>query len=85
MIEYSLFERLPSWTQVEVLHQAGTRLGQRQHQDWTISLYNWQHRFVEVWTRAGQEVVTSFRPDASPLAIVEPYIHQISVEDLLGH
>jgi hypothetical protein len=83
MLEYNVFERLPSWSQVAVLTKTGTLLGQRQHQDWTITLYSWQHRFVEVWSRAELEVVTSFRQNAHTLAILEPYTQQIKVPDLL--
>jgi hypothetical protein len=83
MLEYNVFERLPSWSQIAVLTKTGTLLGQRQHQDWTITLYAWQHHFVEVWTRADLEVVTSFRQNAHSLAILEPYTHQIEVAGLL--
>jgi hypothetical protein len=84
MLEYNVFERLPSWSQVAVLKATGTRLGQRQHQDWTITLYIWQHRFVEVWSRADLEVVTSFHHNARPLAILDPYMQQIDLAGLQG-
>jgi hypothetical protein len=82
MVAYDFFQRLPSWSQVAALKKTGTRLGQRQHQDWTITLYTWQGRFVEVWARPGLEVVTSFRPEAHPLAILDPFTHQIDVAAL---
>ena len=83
MLEYNMFQRLPSWSQVEVLSRTGTPLAQRQHLDWTITLYTFQHRFVDVWRRAGLEVVTSFQPRANTLAILEPYTDQMEVEDWL--
>lgn len=83
MLEYNVFKRLPSWSQIEVLSKTGTALAQRQHLDWTITLYAFQHRFIEVWSRADLEIVTSFQPNANNLAIFEPYTDQIEVGDML--
>jgi hypothetical protein len=83
MLEYNLFEKLPTWSQLEVLTKTGTRLAQRHHLDWTITLYTFQHYFVEVWAREGLEIVTSFRKQANTLAILEPYTEHLEVEDLL--
>jgi hypothetical protein len=83
MLEYNLFQRLPSWSQIEVLTRTGTLLAQREHRDWTITLYTFQHHFVEVWSRAELEIVTSFQRNVNALAILEPYTEQLEVEDLL--
>jgi hypothetical protein len=83
MLEYNMFQRLPTWSQIEVLTKTGTPLAQRQHLDWTITLYTFQHRFVEVWRRADLEIVTSFQPNVNTMAIFEPYTEGMEVEDLL--
>jgi hypothetical protein len=84
MIEYKVFQRLPSWSQVEVLTRTGTLLAQRHYLNWTITLYTFQHHFVEVWARENLDIVTSFRPSANTLEILEPYTDQMEVEDLPG-
>lgn len=83
MLEYSMFERLPSWSQIEVLTRTGTPLAQRQHLDWTITLYTYQHHFVEVWSRDGLEIVTSFQQNANTLSILESYTEGMEVGDML--
>lgn len=83
MLEYNMFQRLPSWSQIEVLTRTGTALAQRHHLDWTITLYTFQHRFVEVWRRADLEIVTSFQPNANTLDILGPYTDHLEVGDLL--
>jgi hypothetical protein len=83
MLEYNMFRRLPSWSQIEVLTRTGTPLAQRQHLEWTITLYTFQHHFVEVWRRADLEIVTSFHPKVNTLAILEPYTEAMDVGDML--
>jgi hypothetical protein len=83
MLEYNLFRGLPTWSQIEVLTRTGTLLAQREYLDWTIALYSYQHHFVEVWSRADLEIVTSFRRHVNTLAILEPYTDQLEVGDLL--
>jgi hypothetical protein len=39
---------------------------------------------VEVWARENLDIVTSFRPSANTLEILEPYTDQMEVEDLPG-
>jgi hypothetical protein len=83
MLAYHLFERLPSWSQIDVLRKSGTQLAHRQHLDWTITLYAFQHQFVEVWRREGLELVTSFRPQVNTLAILEPYTEHLEIGDMM--
>lgn len=83
MLEFSMFQRLPSWSQAEVLAKEGTMLAQRQHQGWTVFLYSLNNRFVELWENNGLQVTTSFRKDAAALAIVEPYLEHVDVQHLI--
>jgi len=83
MLEFSMFQRLPSWSQAEVLTKEGTLLAQRRHKDWTVSLYSLNNRFVELWTRDGLHITSSFHQDTTPLAIVEPYLEHVNVQDML--
>jgi hypothetical protein len=83
MLEYNLFQKLPTWSQVEVLTRTGTLLAERHHLDWTISLYTYQHHFVEVWRRHDLEIVTSFQKNVNTLDILEPYTDQMEVGDML--
>ena len=82
MLEFSLFQRLPSWSQAEALTKYGTVLAQRQHQEWTVSLYSLNNRFVELWEKGGLHITTSFRADATALAIAEPYLEHIDLQHL---
>ncbi len=83
MFEYSLFHRLPVWSQVEVLTKKGNLLARRKHKDYTISLYHLDNYFVEVWTKAGLRIATSFRNTTKTITIMEPYLENITVQDLL--
>ena len=83
MFEYSMFHRLPVWSQVEVLAREGNLLAQRKLQDYTISLYCLDNYFVEVWTKEGLRISTSFRKSAKPLAILEPYLENLNFQDFL--
>jgi len=84
MFEYTFFHQLPVWTQVEVLARKGNFLASRRHKDYTISLYFLDNYFVEVWAKGGLRISTSFKKTTRPLAILEPYLHQISVQDALN-
>ena len=83
MLAYHLFERLPSWSQIDVLRKSGTLLARRKHLDWTITLYSFQHQFVEVWRRDGLELVTSFQAQVNTVAILEPYTDHLEIGDML--
>ena len=80
-----MFQRLPSWSQAEVLTKHGTVLAQRRHQEWAVSLYSLNNRFVELWEKQGLQITTSFRTEATALAIVEPYLEQVDVQHLIGN
>lgn len=81
MIEYPLFNRLPSWSQVEVLNKKGTVVAQRTHKDWEITLYSLNNFFVELWVKPDLEIIGSFHSSVNPLAILEPYTQDIQLED----
>ncbi|GAA4424915.1 hypothetical protein GCM10023188_05310 [Pontibacter saemangeumensis] len=83
MLEFSMFQRLPSWSQAEVLAKEGTVLAKRQHLEWSVSLYSLNNRFVELWEKEGLQITTSFRKDATALAIVEPYLEYVDVQHLM--
>ncbi len=85
MLEYAMFERLPAWSQVDTLTKQGTQLAQREHNEWTVSLYSLHNRFVELWAKNGLFVTSTFQPDASPLDIVEPYLEHVNVKHLLKY
>jgi hypothetical protein len=80
MFEYSLFHKLPVWTQVEVLAQKGNFIAQRKHKDYTISLYSLDNYFVEVWAKGKLRISTSFRETTKPLIIMDQYLDEISLE-----
>ena len=77
-----MFNRLPTWSQVEVLAKQGTIVAQRQHKDWTITLFSLNDYFVEVWANQHLEIIGSFQKTAKPLDILEPYIDYLEVPDL---
>lgn len=83
MLENASFQRLPAWSQAEILTKTGTLLAQRIHQDWDVRLYSLHHQFVELWVKDGMEITASFRQSASPIAILEPYMEDINLADLV--
>jgi len=82
VIEYSMFNRLPTWSQVEVLVKNGTVIALRQHNDWSITLFSINEYFVELWSNQHLQVVGSFHETAKPLDILEPYLVYMDVPDL---
>ncbi|MDX5480116.1 MAG: hypothetical protein LPK07_00365 [Hymenobacteraceae bacterium] len=85
MFERSLFDKLPAWSQAEVLAKKGIALAQRQHNGWEITLYTLDNQFYERWERKGMQVVSSFQKSASVLAVLEPYTDNIDVQQLLEY
>jgi hypothetical protein len=81
MLENASFQRLPSWSQTEILTRKGTLLAQRNHNGWSVRLYSLHYHFVEHWAKDGVEVATTFKLSASPLAILEPYMEDINLAD----
>lgn len=77
MFEYKLFNQLPAWSQVDVLNKNGTILAQRQHKDYTITLFHLNNYFVELWQKHGLEIIGTFHESVNPLAILEPYTESI--------
>ena len=81
MIEYSMFNRLPTWSQVEVLAKQGTVVAQRHHKNWTITLFSMNEYFVELWANQQLEIIGSFHKTAKSLDILEPYMDYLEVPD----
>lgn len=82
-LEYNIFNRLPTWSQVETLTKEGTALVQRKHHNWEITLYSLHNYFVELWTKDGLEIIGSFYQAANPMAILEPYTDHIEIQNFL--
>ena len=82
MIEYPLFNRLPSWSQVEVLTTKGTVVAHRNHKDWVITLYNLNNFFVELWVKPDLEIIGSFHSSVNAMKILEPYMEDIELQDI---
>jgi hypothetical protein len=83
MLEYSWFERLPLRSQTETLARDGIVLAQRKHNDWVVTLYTLHNVFVERWTGKEAEVISTFKRSANAVAVLEPYIAEIDVQDFL--
>lgn len=83
MLEYSLFERLPFRSQTESLAKEGIVLAQRKHNSWTVTLYSLDNAFVELWSGEKAQVISTFKKTASAVAILEPYINELHIEDSL--
>ncbi|MBF8964523.1 hypothetical protein I0P70_14815 [Pontibacter sp. FD36] len=84
MLEYSMFERLPYRSQREALKKEGTLIARRQVNGYTILLYTLGHTFVEVWTGAEAEVVSTFKQTASAMAVLEPYADEVDIRQLIS-
>ena len=82
MFEYTLFHRLPVWSQVEVLTRKGNLISERKHKDYVITLYHLDHYFVEVWAKGTLRISTSFKETTPAVAILEPYLEQLEINDL---
>ena len=83
MFEYSMFNRLPVESQVDVLTKKGTAVAQRQHKQYTITLYSLDNYFVELWEKEGIEIIGTFHKTVNALTILEPYLDQMDTENLL--
>jgi len=83
MIEYSLFQGLPAWSQTEVLINKGTIVAQRQHQGWSITLYSLHNFFVERWVKNTIDITGTFHQSANILEILEPYLDNIQIQDFI--
>ena len=83
MLEYSLFERLPFRSQAEAIAKDGTLLAQRNYNKWTVTLYELNNSFVELWNGEQVQVYSTFKQSANKVAIFEPYIDHVEVNDIL--
>lgn len=84
MLEYSMFERLPLRSQLESLAKDGTVLAQRRYNKWTVTLYSLNNSLVERWAGKEVEVISTFKKTTNAVAILEPYIDDIDVEDFMN-
>lgn len=83
MLENSMFNRLPSGSQVDVLVKKGTVVARRHYKDWTITLYFLNNYFVELWVKQDLEIIGTFHKSVNPLAIMEPYTDIIELPAFL--
>ncbi|WP_299754741.1 hypothetical protein [uncultured Pontibacter sp.] len=84
MLEHSMFERLPLRSQAETLAKEGTLLAQRKFNSWTVKLYTLNNTFVELWTGEEAQVISTFKTSASAVAVLEPYLGEVDVREVLG-
>jgi hypothetical protein len=84
MFEYNLFNQLPAWSQINVLNKKGTVVAQRQHKEYTITLYYLNNYFVELWEKQNLEIIGAFHKSVSPLAILEPYTDTIHLPQVFN-
>jgi hypothetical protein len=83
MLEYSLFRRLPVWSQVEELNRHGVLLARRELPGWKVALYSFNNYYVEVWSGKGVNIPATFKKTAGAITILEPYLDTLEAEDLL--
>lgn len=83
MLEHAMFHRLPQGSQADALAQQGTLLAQRNHKGWEITLYSLNNYYVELWAKAGLQIVGSFHKTAQPMEVLEPYLETIDYQRLL--
>jgi hypothetical protein len=81
MLEFPLFNQLPTWSQVDVLTKKGIKVAHRNHKDWEITLYSLNNFFVELWVKPNLEIIGSFHQTVNPLTIFEPYTESIHLQD----
>ncbi|HEY4650389.1 MAG TPA: hypothetical protein VIG72_03200 [Pontibacter sp.] len=84
MLEYSMFERLPFRSQAEVIARAGTILASRRYNNWHVTLYEFNNTFVELWSGEQVQVFSMFKHTASKVAVFEPYLGAIDLQDALS-
>lgn len=84
MLEHSLFERLPDWSNVQALTRQGIAVAQRQHAGWGITLYQFNNKFVELWEKNGVQVIGALDQAAKPLEIFGPYTDTINLPYSIG-
>lgn len=84
MLEFSMFERLPYWSQREALKKEGTLIARRHVKGYTILLYTLGHTFVEVWTGTEAEVVCNFKKTSDAMTVLEPYADEVDIQQLLN-
>ncbi|MCC9138204.1 hypothetical protein ACFSKU_14170 [Pontibacter silvestris] len=83
MLEYSMFRKLPTWSQAEVVTKRGTLLAERKQEEWSVLLYSFNNFFVELWVKDHLKITTTFQKTASTIAIVEPYMDGIDLDDFM--
>ncbi len=84
MLEYSLFERLPFRNQAEAIVRDGNLLARRNYNNWQVTLYEYNNTFVELWQGAHAQVFSTFKSSANKVAIFEPYLQAVVVEEIDG-
>ncbi|MHC2991648.1 hypothetical protein OB13_08635 [Pontibacter sp. HJ8] len=84
MLEYSWFERLPLRSQTETLARDGIVLAQRRVNNWTVTLYDLNNTYVEVWAGQEAQVISTFRKAVSAMAVLEPYMENMEAVDWIS-
>lgn len=79
-----MFERLPLRSQAETLAKDGIILAQRRYNNWTVTLYTLNNAFVELWTGEEAQVISTFKKSANAMAVLEPYLGEVDVREVLG-
>ena len=79
-----MFERLPFRSQAESLAKDGTVLAQRKYNNWEVTLYSLNGIFVELWAGKEAQVISTFKKSANAVAVLDPYIDDIDVQDFLS-
>ena len=83
MLEYSMFDRLPLRRQAEIIATKGTLIAQRNYNQWVVSLYKVENAFVELWSGDTIQVYSTFREPANTIAIFDPYLDKIDVQEFI--
>lgn len=81
MTMYEFFH-LPRARQMDVLYQEGIYLAKRKDAGFTLVLYQLDSYYVEVRYRKYRKVIESLRC-FHKLDLLEPYLEQIDVEELI--
>ena len=76
------FSKMPAWAQAEVLEREGTELARRLHNGWEVSLFSIDNYYVELWEKQELKITTTFRKSAKAIAVLEPYMESIEVQNI---
>ncbi|WP_051360129.1 hypothetical protein [Adhaeribacter aquaticus] len=78
-----MFNQLPAGSQVSLLSKQGIALAQREHKGYVITLYALNNYFVELWKKHDFEIIGTFHKSVNSMAILEPYMDSIDLQNFL--